>query len=161
MPDAVQTTNQPALADQSCARMAPPDRGHHQEGDQRVGREEHDPVVSGGVVIRRFLGEELVMRQGVAVVDAHQAGTRAVHDLGVQEPLEDVREDHDGGDDGDFRQGGGVDVLGGVPQGGPADQVDQRDVDQAGIGRGDLGAIGRSEGGLAGGHHGAFSFGLV
>ena len=39
---------------------------------------------------------------------------------------------------------------GGVPEGGAADEVDQRDMDQAGIGRGDLVAVGGSEGRLAG-----------
>ena len=43
-----------------------------------------------------------------------------------------------------------MDVLGGIPQGSAADQVDQRDVDQAVVGRRDLRAIGGSEGRLAG-----------
>ncbi len=99
------------------------------------------------------MGEELVVRQGVAIVDAHQAGDRAMHDLGVKKPLEDVGQDHDDRDHRDLGCGGGVDVLGSIPQRRAPDQVDQRHVDQAVIGRSDLGTIHRSERGLAGGHH--------
>ena len=66
---------------------------HHGEGHQRVGRKErHAPVVMIGEA-HLLLGEELVMHQGVPVVDrAKRLDLRgAVHDEAVDPPFEEIR----------------------------------------------------------------------
>ena len=137
----------------------PADRRHDQERNQRVRRKEHDPIVAGGIVIRRFLGEELMMRQRVPVIDPHQARARPVHHLGMQKPFEDVGQDNHHRDHRDLGPCRGVDVLGGIPQRRTADQIDQRDMNKTGVGRGNLGAIGFPKRGLTSGHHNGASCG--
>ena len=50
------------------------------ERDQRIGRKEHDAEVARVVEARLQIGEELMVRQRVALVDAHEALHRPVHD---------------------------------------------------------------------------------
>ena len=54
------------------------------------------------------MGEELVMRQSVALVDAHEALDRPVHDVAVDPPLEHVGDAERERDDQELVPGGRV-----------------------------------------------------
>ncbi len=61
------------------------------------------------------VGEELVMRQHVALVDAHQPLDRAMHDEAVHRPFEDVAGEERGRHHQPFEERRLVDVAGAIP----------------------------------------------
>ena len=92
---------------------------HEDEHDQSVGRKDRHPPIAMIGEAHFLLGEELMMIQGVALIDgAHcLVLARPVHDVAMQGPFEDVAHKADGWDRQPFPPAdvldiGGIDIHG-------------------------------------------------
>ena len=148
--------SQPTLARDQMAQDDPARHRHEDEHDQRVGREHgHAPVL---VVAKAHLlvGEELVVVEGVALVDGAQAFDvhGPVHDEAVHGPLEDVGEQEGDRDRQPLERLHVMDVLQVDGERCRAHGVDDDDVQVAVIPAHDARAILLAEGLLPFGDHG-------
>src|SRR5579883_436362 len=128
-------------------------RRHDEEGHESVGRKEGDAEVALRVEERLEMGEELVMGERMAPIDAHEALDRTMHDEAVDPPLEDVAAEKTRRHDEPFEHARAMDIPRRIPDHREADGIDERDMKPAVIPGRDARPVIRAERRLPLAHH--------